>query len=396
MPTEQSPRTPDHRRADQQPGGASALARAGRSAWALLGILALVVGALYLAGQLTLVVVPLILALFPAALLAPVAGWLKSKGVPAALAALLTILGTLAVIAGVFAALIPVVVAQMPQLIEAGQSGLGQLRQWLQDDPLGLGIEGPEQLLQQAQDLVGQAGEYTGQALSALATAVEVVVGLLFLFVVLFFYLKDSGRIARGIGDLLPTRWRADSSALAERVWATLGNYFRGQLLVALTDAVFIGAGLLILGVPLALPLAALIFFGALFPIVGAVTTGALAVLVALADGGLVTALIVLGLILVVQQLEGNVLQPVILGRTIDLHPLVVLVAITIGGTTIGILGAFLAVPVAASIARVVEYVRERSANEAGPGASATVQDTAATGKDPAVRRSVEDDTARV
>jgi putative heme transporter len=139
----------------------------------------------------------------------------------------------------------------------------------------------------------------------------------------------------------------------ADRSWDTLGSYFRGQLLVALVDAVFIGIGLLILGVPLAVPLAVLIFFGGLFPIVGAVTTGALAVLVALADAGLTTALIVLGLVLLVQQLESNVLEPLILGKAIDLHPIVVLLAITTGAVTLGILGAFLAVPVAAIIGRV-------------------------------------------
>ncbi|MEX0657943.1 MAG: AI-2E family transporter, partial [Egibacteraceae bacterium] len=130
-------------------------------------------------------------------------------------------------------------------------------------------------------------------------------------------------------------------------MWTTLGRYFRGQLLVAAVDAVLIGLGLLLLGIPLAVPLAVLIFFGGLFPIVGAVTSGVVAVLVALADAGLATALIVLGLIVAVQQLESNVLEPVVLGKTLALHPLMVLLAITAGAVTLGVLGAFLAVPVA-------------------------------------------------
>jgi putative heme transporter len=179
------------------------------------------------------------------------------------------------------------------------------------------------------------------------------------MLVTLFFFLKDGQRLTDGVISTAPPRHRRRLTEVAQRAWDTVGSYFRGQLLVALVDAVFIGIGLLILGVPLALPLAVLIFFGGLFPIVGAVTTGALAVLVALADAGPVTALIVLGLVLLVQQLESNVLEPLILGHVISLHPLVILLAITTGAVTLGILGAFLAVPVTATIARIIDYVRE-------------------------------------
>jgi putative heme transporter len=137
---------------------------------------------------------------------------------------------------------------------------------------------------------------------------------------------------------------------VGDRVWYTLGAYFRGQLIVAAVDAFFIGLGLFLLGVPLALPLALLVFFGGLFPVVGAFTAGALAVLVALADQGLIVALLVLALNVAVQQAEGNLLEPLIVGRATKLHPLAVLVALTAGAVTFGILGAFLAVPVVASL----------------------------------------------
>jgi hypothetical protein len=135
---------------------------------------------------------------------------------------------------------------------------------------------------------------------------------------------------------------------VGEQAWLTLGAFFRGQLLIALVDAVAIGIGLALLRVPLALPLAVVVFFGGLFPIVGAVTAGALAVLVALAHGGLGLGLVVLALIVGVQQLEGNVLEPFILGHVVKLHPLIVVLAVTAGAITFGVLGAFLAVPVVA------------------------------------------------
>lgn len=332
----------------------------GRGAWALLGIVIVVAGVLYLLGQVMLLVVPLVLALFPAALLEPVARWLKAHRVPPSLASILTIVGSIALLAAVIAALVPLVLADLPQVIEAGESGLGRLRTFIEEDPLGLGLGGVDEVLRRAADLVGEVGQVAGQVLEALVTAVEAATAIVFLLVALFFYLKDDERLARGIGDLLPAVIREDARGIAGRVWETLGGFFRGQLVIALADAVFIGLGLVLLRIPLALPLAVLIFFGGLFPIVGAFLTGTLAVLVALADGGLVMGVVVLGLVVAVQQLESNILEPLVLGRVIRLHPLVIIVAITAGGLTLGILGAYLAVPITASGARVVEYLRER------------------------------------
>jgi putative heme transporter len=328
--------------------------RVGRTAWAVLGIVGVLVIVGWLAGRLSLIVVPVVLALFPATLLVPVAAKLKSVGVPASLAALASMLLGFVAIGALIGAMVPLVVAEVPQLVESASSGVQEIEQWIEDDPLGLGLEGPSEVLASAREQLGEIGDYTGQAATAASTAAEALAGLLLLFVLLFFYLKDGRRLTDGIISVMPAPIRPRLARAADRSWDTLGSYFRGQLTVALVDAVFIGIGLLILGIPLAVPLAVLIFFGALFPLVGAVVTGALAVLVGLADGGLVTAVLVLAIILVVQQLEGNVLQPFIIGRAIDLHPLVVVLAITGGGVVFGILGAFLAVPVAAIIARVV------------------------------------------
>jgi putative heme transporter len=315
-------------------------------------------------------VVPLVLALFPATLLVPVAGWLKERGVPAALASIATIVAGILVIAGIIAGLVPLVAAQVPDLVEAAGDGIGDLRQTLEED-FGVEIGGLSELMQQAQEAAPEVGEIAGSALAGAVVAFETVAGVLLMFVVLFFYLKDGWRLTEGVISLAPAHLRGHAFALAERSWSTLGAYFRGQLLVALVDAVLIGLGLLILGVPLALPLAVLIFFGGLFPVIGAVVTGALAVLVALAFEGLVVALIVLGIVLVVQQLESNVLEPIILGRAIHLHPLVVLASITSGALLLGVLGAFLAVPVAAIVAGVVDYVREQGEEEPAEAARA-------------------------
>ncbi|MFA9428786.1 AI-2E family transporter [Egicoccus sp. AB-alg2] len=338
--------------------GPERLWRTGRTAWATLGILGVAVVVLYLVSLVSLLVIPVVLALFPATLLRPVADRLRRAKVPDALASLLSILLGIGLIVGVIGAMVPVVADQIPELAESAGEGVDEIEAWLETEPFGLQVGGLSELIAAAQEQVGDIGEYAGEAADAAFAAFEVLIGLLLLFVVLFFYLKDGRRLRDGLVSTLPGRARARTRQALDQAWSTLGSYFRGQLLVALVDAVFIGIGLVILGVPLALPLAVLIFFGGLFPIVGAVSTGALAVLVALADGGLGTGLAVLALVLAVQQLESNVLEPFILGRAIRLHPLVVLLVITAGSLLLGILGAFLAVPTAAIIARILDDVR--------------------------------------
>jgi putative heme transporter len=342
------------------------LRRVGRTSWALLGILlvAAVIG--YALSLVPLVVIPIVLALFPATLLVPVAGWLRRIGAPDALAAITSIILGFLLIGAIIGAMIPLVAAQAPELAESASDGLQELENFLEDGPLGLDIGGVDGLIDMAQEQLGEVGELAPQAMEAAVVAFEVFAGLLLLFVVLFFYLKDGPRLANGIITTAPRRYEERLRRLADRSWDTLGKYFRGQMLVALVDAIGIGLGLVILGVPLALPLAVLVFFGGLFPIVGAVVTGSLAVLVALADQGLTTALIVAGIVLAVQQLESNVLEPIILGKAIHLHPVVILAAITTGAVTIGILGAFLAVPLAAVIAEIVDELRTDGRGEDG------------------------------
>lgn len=330
------------------------LTRAGIMAWAVIGIVGVLVLIGFVTARLSLIAIPLLLALFPATLLAPVAARLKGWGAPDSLAALASMLLALLVLGGIVGAMVPLVAADFPDLVESASSGIEEIEALLEDDPFGVGIEGPSDLFETVRDGLGEVGEYVDQALSAGAAAFRMLAGTLLLFVILFFYLKDGRSLVDGVLRIVPARHRARWNAAADVAWETLGLYFRGQLLVALADATFIGIGLLVLGIPLALPLAVLIFFGALFPLIGALLTGGLAVLVALADGGLIAALIVLGLIVAVQQVEGNVLQPYIQSRAIQLHPLVVLLSVTAGSLVLGVLGAFVAVPAVAVVARII------------------------------------------
>jgi putative heme transporter len=330
------------------------LARAGRVAWAVLGIVGVLVLVVLAAGRISLVVVPLVLALFPATLLAPVSSRVKAWGAPDSVASLASMLLAVLVVGGLLGAMVPLVAADLPELADSASRGIEQIEAFLEDDPFQLGLEGPGAFFEAVRDQLGALGDYADQAISAGTAAFRMIAGLLLLTVILFFYLKDGSRLLEGVLAIAPQPRRARWRASAYEAWETLGLYFRGQMLVALVDATFIGIGLVIMGIPLALPLAVLIFFGALFPLIGAIVTGTLAVLVALAHGGLVSALLVLGLIVAVQQLEGNVLQPYILSRAVRLHPLIVLLSVTAGSLTLGVLGAFLAVPAVAVVARLL------------------------------------------
>jgi len=175
-----------------------------------------------------------------------------------------------------------------------------------------------------------------------------------------FLFVKDGHRFLPWAYGVLGDRAGGPLCEVLGRCWRTLGAFIRTQVVVSFVDAVFIGIGLALLGVPLALTLATLTFFGGFIPIIGALVAGALAVLVALVTVGWGTALAVLALILVVQQIEGNVLSPMLQGKSLGLHAAVVLLAVTAGGTLFGITGAFLAVPAVATAAEVLRYLSER------------------------------------
>jgi putative heme transporter len=339
--------------------------RYGRLAWATLGVLALAFIAGVVLRELALVVVPLLLALFPATLLVPVARWLERWRIPRTVAALLTLVGGLLLFFGVAAGTVTLVVAQLPDILDSAGEGVERLEELVGRVVPGFEVPAVDEIRGMILDRIETsdegAGDFATQALGMVMGAVEVVAGMLLVLVILFFYLKSGRALAEGLAGFMAPGSRERIMFLAEEAWGTLGAYFRGQLLVALVDAVFIGIGLVLLGVPLALPLAVIVFFGGLFPIVGALATGTLAILVAFSDGGLGVALAVTGLVLAVQQLEGNVLEPLILSQVLDLNPLVIILSITLGAIVLGVLGAFLAVPTAAIGKRLIVRLRENT-----------------------------------
>ncbi|TVR28106.1 MAG: AI-2E family transporter [Ilumatobacter sp.] len=334
------------------------LTRAGIFAWSLLGLFGTLVVFVYLLDMFKLVVIPLVIALFPAALLSPLSSRLKRWGFPPLAAAAVVVVGFLVMFLGLLAALIWLIVGELDDLLETLEQAYADVANWI-DDVIGWTPPSLDELFERIQNWAMEL-EVGNTASTVAFTTFEVIAGVLFGVIALLFYLKDGERMTGVVLQLTPARLRDDVAEVFRRVWDTLGGYFRGQILVALVDAVAIGIGLFLLGVPLALPLAMLVFFGGLFPIVGAFTAGAVAVLVALADGGIGLALAVLVLNVAVQQLEGNLLEPLIVGRATHLHPLLVLASLTAGAVTLGILGAFLAVPITAAIVRAVTYVLER------------------------------------
>jgi len=239
-----------------------------------------------------------------------------------------------------------------------------QVRVWLNEGPLELSADQVENYVE---DLVAtlrdnQGGIASG-ALNVTAAAIEVVGGIFLALFLTFFFLYDGQRIWRWVVGLFPNAVAYDVWQAGRRAWTTLTGYVRGTVVVAFVDGVFIGLAVALVGVPLAVPIGALVFLGAFVPLIGATVTGAVAVLVALVAQGLGPALIVLGSVILVQQLEGHILQPFVLGRAVRLHPVAVALAVTTGGILAGIGGAIVAVPLVAVVNSVARYfARERPA----------------------------------
>ncbi|MEX2533786.1 MAG: AI-2E family transporter [Nitriliruptoraceae bacterium] len=347
---------------------------AAQYAWRGLVLLTALTAAMYVATQIYLVTLPIILALVLATLCVPPARRLERLGLPRALSATIVVVGGIGGVVGGVIALIPPFVTQGQELVEAVSDGIDSILIWLEEGPIGYDREEVLDLINQGlTTLENSAGDI---ALSLGTFAVGVAQGLTALIlavVLLFFFVKDGNQIVDWFIDRSPERHRNTVRACGARGWVALSGFVRGTALVALIDAVGIGIGLYIVDVPLVIPLAVLVFFGSFIPVIGAFIAGILAVLVALASNGPVTALIVVGIVLAVQQFEGNVLQPTIMRRSVSLHPVVILGVLTAGTILIGVIGAFLAVPITAVIAAVGNELRlRRLAQNAGHFLTAT------------------------
>jgi predicted PurR-regulated permease PerM len=314
-----------------------------------------------LIGALWSIVLPTVLALILAALLWPPTAWLRAHRFPPALAAATVVIIGMIVLGGVIALIGTSVAGSIPQITQSATAGVHAIQQWLAGPPLNLAQGQLEAALQTATTQLQQSiSTITTSVLTGVGSVASGIVTALLTLVLVFLFVKDGPRFLPWLVTVAGDGAGGHLAEVLRRIWKTLGDFIRVQALVALVDGVLIGLGLVILGVPLALPLAVLTFLGGFVPIVGALVAGALSVLVALVSNGFTTALIVLAIIVAVQQLEGNVLQPILQGRTLSLHAAVVLLAVTAGGTLYGIAGAFLAVPVVAAAAVVMRYLSER------------------------------------
>lgn len=335
------------------PASLDALART--SARLLVVAAAVVVAALAF-DRLRLVVLPVALALLAATLLTPLARAAERRGVPPSVAAFAGTAGLLTVTIGVLVALAPTFAAQLDDIGTGVSDGIERVEAWLADEPLGLPAGAAEGTLERVRDEIrGSTGQIADGLLSGVTLALEVVAGALLGLVVLFFLVRDGRAIWTWLLRHWPPARRARIDAIGARAWAALGGYVRGVATVALAESLMVAIALALIGMPLVLPLAVLTFFAAFIPVLGAILVGATATLVALVDGGLATAALVLVAFIVIQQLESNVLHPVIVGRATAIHPLALLLAVTTGGVLAGIVGALLAGPVVA-VASAVLY----------------------------------------
>jgi putative heme transporter len=317
---------------------------------------------LLLLAQFKVLVVPVLVALLGVALIKPLADFgVRRLGLAPALAAVLTILVVVLVLVGLIGLVGQQVATGFPDLQQQSGQGIQDVRNWLARGPLHVTGDQINTWIDQAQQsMSANSSRLVSGALGVASTAADVGSGLFIALFSTFFFLSGGRTVWGFVVGLFPRGGRARVEGAGLRAWATLTAYVRATVIVAAVDAIGIGLGAAILGLPLAVPIAVLVFLGAFVPIVGALVTGVVAVLVALVSKGFVSALIMLGIVIAVQQLEAHVLQPFLLGRAVEVHPLAVILGIGAGVLVAGIIGALFAVPLVAVGHVVAEYLREQ------------------------------------
>ena len=305
-------------------------------------------------------VLPVLVALLITTILWPVANQLRKWKFPPALASLTTVIGLLALVIGLLMLIAPTAVEQVSQLSDQSVAGLRKLQATIEGPPLNLNdaqLTGYiDQAIEKARNSSGEIASATITGLSAIS---EITVKAGIILMLVFFFLKDGDKFLPLLRRITGRRGETHVLELLTRVWNTLGGFIRAQAVVAFIDAVFIGLGLVLMDVPLALAIAVVTFLTAFIPVVGAIVAGVLAVLVAFVSQGFTVALLALALVVAVQQLEGNVLSPMLQSKAMNLHPSVVLLSVAVGSNVYGIVGAFLAVPVVATVAETFRYLSE-------------------------------------
>ncbi|WP_319637696.1 AI-2E family transporter [Pengzhenrongella sicca] len=327
--------------------------------WRLVVIVAATAGALWLISYFKVLVVAVLVALLLSVLLAPVATFLRERArFPRAVASATSVVALLGVVAGLLTLAGNSIANGFADLASQAEAGIETTTSWLAQGPLQLSATQIDGFVTQISDsLSANSSSLLSGALSVTTTLGHVATGALIALFCTLFFLIDGARVWAWLIGLLPNEAREPTHQAGRRGLVALGAYTRTQILVALVDAVGIGIGAAILQVPLALPLATLVFIGSFIPIVGALVTGAVAVLVALVAHGPLVALLMFAVVLLVQQIEGHVLQPLLMGHAVSLHPVAVILAVAGGTMAAGIVGALFAVPVVAVVNTVVLYL---------------------------------------
>jgi predicted PurR-regulated permease PerM len=324
-----------------------------RSAQVLL-ILTVAVVSVYALMQIKLLVIPILIALILAAAIGPFVNMLRRRGLPGGAATAVAFVALLVVLGGVGTVIYLSIRNQWGELAQQASAGLDELEQFLINGPIPID---PAQLDQAREGIIqfATSSQARSGAITGLSVVTEFLAGAGLLVVILFFFLKDGAKIWNFLLRPFKGEREAKLRRVGSRTLEVLGGYVRGTAIVALVDAVAIGAALLILQVPLAIPLAIIVFITAFIPLVGATVAGILAALVALVANGPVVALIVVAVVVAVNQLEGDRLQPIVMGKSLQLHALVILLALTAGTILAGIIGAVLSVPLAAVVWAIIQ-----------------------------------------
>ncbi|MGI5480952.1 AI-2E family transporter [Streptomyces lavendofoliae] len=361
------------------PWGMRVAAEAG---WRLLVLAGTLWVLMKVISEVQLVVLAFVAALLITALLQPTVARLRGMGLPRGLATALTAITGFVIMGLVGWFVVWQVMDNLGDISDRVRDGIDELKAWLLDSPFHVTEQQINDIAKNLSDTIGtNTEEITTAGLQGVTVMVEILTGILLTMFSTLFLLYDGKKVWTWWLKLVPAQARPGVAGAGPRAWRTLTAYVRGTVIVALIDAIFIGLGIYFLDVPLAVPLGVFIFLFSFVPLVGAVVSGALAVIVALVTQGVFTALMVLLVVLAVQQIEGHVLQPFILGRAVRVHPLAVVLAVASGGLVAGIGGAVVAVPLVAVTNTVVGYLRAYSqelALRTAPAHGATDSEVAA------------------
>ena len=324
-----------------------AVDRAAAWSWRLLLIAAAVIATGLALARLRLVMLPLGVAFLLATALVPPARWLGRHGLQPLLATWITLLGFVGALGGIGAAIVPPLADEFGDLGPTLEEAADEVEDWLVDGSLGVEQSTIDDVRDQLEETIDGAISSDGALLDGAVLVGELLAGALLTFVIAFFLVKDGELIQRWIVERLPDQHRDRVRRMGAAAWSTLGRYLAGAAMLGATEATIIGITLALTGSSVVLPVVALTFLGAFFPFVGAIVAGVIAVLVSLVSSGPGAAVIVAIVAILVQQFDNEILAPVIYGRALHLHPLVVILAVACGAAIGGFLGAFIAVPVA-------------------------------------------------